>query len=130
MVGEVLLPVPAVPEFDMVPDTDQRDVVFQSSSFAEPFIEQESALGVQLDSAGQGEAQSFERHGLIRGGGLGCNGKGYALKVFFGIKTKYAVGTEHNIEIVAVFFRVNLAAELVRNEDPAFAVEYVLVFAC
>jgi hypothetical protein len=130
MVRKILFPTLTVPQFDVVSDADKRNMVFQSGSFAQSFIQEQSPLAVQLHLAGQSKTYSLEYHSLIRRSGPGRDRKGYLLKILLGVQTEYAVGAEDKVEIAAVLIDINLTSQFGRDEDSAFAVDNVLVFAC
>ena len=114
----------------MVSDPNECNLILQPCPFAQSFIQEQSSLAVQLHLAGQRKAYSLERHRLIRRRGLGRNRKDYPLEIFLRVQTEYAVCAEDKIKIAAMLIDIDLVPQLVRDEDSAFGIDYVLVLAC
>jgi hypothetical protein len=130
MTAEILFPTVIVPYFDMVPDTHERDLILKPRSVPKPFVQQQPPLAIKLNLTAQRKTHPLERYRFIGGRRSGCHGKNDLLVILFGIKTKDPVRAKYQIEIAAMLLTVDLIAKLVGDEDPAFAIDYVLIFAC
>jgi hypothetical protein len=127
---EVFLPAIRVPKLNVVPDPNKCDGVLKSSSFSQFLIQEQSSLPIQFDLTGQSKCEPFKCHRFVWGIRPWRHGKGDLLETFFGIKAQNAVRSENKVKIAAVLVCVDLASELVGNEQPTLIINGVLVLAC